>query len=367
MKIGILTLPFNNNYGGYLQAYALMTILKQMGHEPELIYRKHNKRSVSWRITNIIKNTIKMLLGRRNGILIPNQEKELRLKGKNMMSFVDKYITPRTCPLYSTSELRQFVNERYDTIIVGSDQVWRPDYVPDVENFFLTFLKDKSQRVAYAASFGTDKPVYTDKEKKECGNGIKLFDLVSVREQSAIDVFSAFGWVGKKNPVQVLDPTMLLDKTHYERLLQSKPSEFKGKILCYILDSNDYTRYIIKEIESDLKKDSIDFIDADNWKRRDFFLPSIESWLMAFRDADFIVTDSFHGTVFSIVFNKPFVTITNNSRGADRFTSLLSVFELQDCLYIEGEKFHPTNIDWLKVNSVLRQRQTESLEFLKLI
>ncbi len=107
MKIGMLTLPFNNNYGGYLQAYALMTVLKGMGHDVELIYRKHNYRPLSLRIKYFIKTWVKCLLGQKHELFIMDQEKELRYKGQALMTFVDKYIAPKTIPLFSTAQLRK--------------------------------------------------------------------------------------------------------------------------------------------------------------------------------------------------------------------------------------------------------------------
>ncbi len=366
MKIGILTLPFNNNYGGYLQTYALMTVLKSLGHSPELIYRKHNRRPLIWRIERIAKNLIKLLLGKTTYI-IPNQERELRKKGALMMPFVDKYIIPRTKPLYSTKELRMFTAKRYDAVIVGSDQVWRPDYVPGiVENFFLTFLPQNVKRISYAASFGTFKPIYSDKQRQECGKGFDKFDVVTVREESALDVIKDFGWKCRKSPVQVLDPTMLLPKDYYQTIVLHEASAVNGKILTYILDPGSYTDKLIKEVCDCCKLEVVDFLDKDNWKKSDSVLPSIESWLSAFRDAAFVVTDSFHGTVFSIIFNKPFVAITNTGRGTDRFESLLSQFNLTDCLYSEGKRYCHAEINWQKVNNILEKKKSESISILKM-
>ena len=367
MKIGILTLPFNNNYGGYLQAYALMTVLKQMGHHVELIYRRQNRRPLKWQIQYFIKNTIKILLGRKHVSLIPNQEKELRAKGKLMMTFVDNHIIPRTKPLYSSSALKQYANNRYDAIIVGSDQVWRPDYVPNIEDFFLTFLSDKTKRIAYAASFGTDTPSYTNIEKEECGKGIELFDLITVREKSAIQIINDFEWICRKGPIQVLDPAFLLPKNHYVSLIISKQSNMKGKIFCYILDSNGYIKNIVSKVCCMLRKESSDFLDEENRKKGDCLFPSIELWLSYFRDADFVVTDSFHGTVFSIIFNKPFIVYLNEERGISRFSSLLSMLGLNGRIIHSAndiEKSSILSIDWDNVNTILRDERDKSLNCL---
>ena len=136
MTIGILTLPFNNNYGGYLQAYALMTVLKNEGHDVELIYRRHNKPPFTKLIVPTVKNVVKLLLGRKVISVIPDGEKSFRERGVNMMPFFDKYIVPRSRPLYSSKEFAKYVTGRYDAVIVGSDQVWRPDYGSGIGDFF---------------------------------------------------------------------------------------------------------------------------------------------------------------------------------------------------------------------------------------
>ncbi len=365
LKIGILTLPFNNNYGGYLQAYALLTVLKKMGHDVEIIYRRHNKPSWKELIIPTCKNIIKKIIGWNVFSIIPNNEKVFLAKGAAMLTFVNKYIVPRTKPIYSTKALKKQITDKYDVIIVGSDQVWRPEYVPNIEDYFLTFLSDNTKRIAYAASFGTDQPEYSEEEKKECGIGIMKFDMVSVREESALNVISSFGWKCKKKPIQVLDPTMLLSKDHYESLIASENSNAKGKILTYILDNNEYTQEIVKEISTEHGLPTLAIIDGEKWKNIEYVMPSIESWLSSLRDAEFVITDSFHGTVFSIIFNKPFVALANAERGADRFVSLLSQFGLMNRLYSEGKNYQKSDIDWKPVNVILENQVSESISVLQ--
>lgn len=358
MKIGILTLPFNNNYGGYLQAYALMTVLKQEGHEVELIYRQHNKHKFP--VSYYIKTIVKMILGRPHGPLNPTPDNWLRIKGKNLMPFVDKYISPRTKPLYSSIELEAAViGSNYDVVITGSDQLWRPDYVPNIENFFLSFLKNsKTKVISYAASFGTDKPNYTEEQKEICGDAISRFKAVSVREQSGIDVIKNFGWNTAKEPVVVLDPTMLLPKEHYFSLLPNIESPSKGKVFCYVLDNSEEIKAKTNEIVSQLGKEKYEIA---NIQKTGADLPSIETWLSAIRDADFVITDSFHGTVFSILFNKQFVSYANINRGYDRFVTLLEQFNLLDRL----NNYTNSQTDWKEVNHILKNKQEVSKLYLK--
>lgn len=363
MKIGVLTLPFNNNYGGYLQAYALMTVLKQEGHEVELIYRQHNRGK--YPLSYYIKTMIKIVIGKPHRPLNPTRENILRANGKLLMPFVDKYIVPRTKVLQSSEELKSAVEQgKYDVIVCGSDQLWRPEYVPNIEDFFCSFVRgDRPRIVSYAASFGTDKPIYSDIQKKICGDAISRFKAVSVREQSGIDVIKSFGWHTANNPVVVLDPTMLLPKEHYLSLLPKTDSPSKGKVFCYVLDNSEYVKNKTINILSHLGKEKYEIADIQKSVTE---LPSIETWLSAIRDADFVLTDSFHGTVFSIIFNKPFIVFTNKERGADRFDSLLFQFGLGSRSFIP----HITSVDldgivWNDVNDVLVSRRNDSMQFLR--
>lgn len=367
MKIGILTLPFNNNYGGYLQAYALMTVLKDMGHEVELIYRRHNRRPFLYRIKYSIKTIIKIVLGMNHGPLIANQEEEHRKKGELMMPFVDKYISPKTKPLFSTSELRNECRGKYDAIIVGSDQVWRPDYVPNIQNFFLDFVDDeKVVKIVYAASFGNNNPSYTLKQKQECGRLIELFDKVSVREDNGVEVILNFGWKVKTTPSIVLDPTMLLCKTHYESLLSSE--NIKNRyLLSYVLDNNIELKRLVDSLCSKLNLNEYSVIDPRKWERPDYKMPSIETWLESIMNAEFVITDSFHGTVFSIIFNKPFVVYANKYRGAERFYTLLRYFGLENRIINESncnDEMINLVINWDNVNKLLEKEKTKSIEFI---
>lgn len=363
MKIGILTLPFNNNYGGYLQAYALMTVLKRMGHDVELIYRRHNKRSLKCRLLYIFKTLVKCILRKPHGPLIPSLEYDHRQAGKMMMPFVDKYISPRTKPYYTTTDMEKSCKGKYDVVIVGSDQVWRPMYVPNINDFFLEFIKDKNVRkIAYAASFGTATPEYTDLQKKVCGKLISEFQAISVREKSALKVIENFGWQVNSMPQLVLDPTFLLPSKEYLKHIKLKRCD---QIFCYVLDRTERTRELILYVEKLLNLPYYEMLkDVD---KKTFLKPSVEIWLSNIYNARFILTDSFHGMVFSIIFNKPFAVYVNKDRGADRFVSLLSFIGLEDRMINDEsdvDNLIKKTIKWEDVNEKLETLKKQSIQFL---
>lgn len=368
MRIGILTLPFNNNYGGYLQAYALITVLKRMGHDVELIYRRPNKRPLRQRMIYPFKTIVKTFLRMPHGPFFMNQEYDLRKGGVNMMSFVDKYIQPRSRPYYTTNTMRRGCEGKYDIIIVGSDQVWRPIYVPRIEDFFLDFITDVHvKKIAYAASFGTSIPELSVEEIETCKKLIANFSAVSVREKSGLDVINKFGWKTCILPVVVLDPTLLLSKNNYENLVsQTKNSKPLNKICCYILDENPIVPKIIRKVESVLNIQSFNIIDQSLIKRKE--KPSIEEWLNSIKSSKFVVTDSFHGMVFCIIFNTPFTVFINRDRGADRFISLLSQLGLENRMCTKYEDITSvlkTTIDWVLVNEKVAYLQKLSMKFLE--
>lgn len=367
MRIGILTLPFNNNYGGYLQAYALMTVLKRMGYEVELIYRRHNRIPLLTYIKHFVFTLIKCAIGRKHGDVILNQEKRFRDKGELLMTFLNDKISPKTEPLFSSKELAKKCKGRYDVIIVGSDQVWRPDYVPDIKDFFLDFAKRENIiRIAYAASFGERHPQYSSTEMKICGNLLTSFDAIGLREESGREVIEDFHWKCRKNPEIVLDPTILLDKVHYESLFPQGGIR-QSYVLSYVLDDSKEVQNFINSITTKLNLPEKKIIDSKQWKKHSYKMPSMESWLKAIHNAIFVVTDSFHGTVFCILFNIPFAVYVNKGRGADRFYTLLKHFGLEHRIMsseMDVLNIIQSKIQWNDVNTILVEKRNTSMKFL---
>lgn len=367
-RIGVVTLPFNNNYGGYLQAFALVSVLKSFGCEVEVINRRHNRKSLLWFVKKLSKNVAKMLLGRKPQFIVPNPEKEILFKGRLMSSFVEKHI-PCSKPLFSSEEMETYCRGRYDVCVAGSDQLWRPDYVPEIENYFFSFIDDSVIKlVSYAASFGIENPSYSEYQRKICGELFAKFSSVSLRENSGFDVIKNMGWLARKNPRIVMDPTMLLRKEDYLHLIDSEVQRGSQNVLCYVLDYKSQFATLVDKVVKETKLSPNFIMDPIRWTYDFYVLPSIEKWLSAFEETSFVVTDSFHGTVFSILFNKPFIVCVNKGRGQDRFYTLLGHFGLLDRIAsTENDvcEILKQNIDWTCVNKILEEKRTESLRYLK--
>ena len=376
MKVGVLTQPLRSNYGGLLQAYALMTVLKRLGHDP-IIVRRDFPLKEDW-LTSVIfylKQIVKLGLGREVN-WFRQTSKMLNYVGQYTNLFVEEYIKT-TEGLFSTSDLAaDYVKAGYDAYVVGSDQVWRPGYSPLISNYFLDFLPTKNccktLRIAYAASFGGGEWQYSPQDTSVCASLAQSFDAISVREDSGVLLCREKLGV---DAVHVLDPTMLLEQNDYVALVtKAEEDTSEGDMFCYILDQNARVDRFIQHVvrSSMLSPFSVmakEKLNAQSAKHiQDCVFPSVTKWLRGFMDAKIVVTDSFHGCVFSIIFNKPFWVLGNSHRGQERFVSLLRDFGLEDRLVV-GDQFKHIDvwqhIDWELVNRHKKERKKFSYDFLR--
>lgn len=358
MKIGILSYPINNNYGCHLQTYALYTVIKRMGHDVTYINRRPNKPTLIWWAKKILKNVLSM-----RSPFFTYENYIMRRKGKNMMHFFEENIKNQTTPIYTSKGLESLKNV-FDAIVVGSDQVWRPEILSDVRDYYLDFLgESETRRISYAASFGTDMPSYTPSLMMKCGGLLEKFHAVSVREKSGLNIIDRFNWIANE-PKVVLDPTFLLSKTDYQRFYNN--TKKNKTVFCYILDNSVVKSKICSDVSKSLKL-SINS-PLKNSKNYDYVYPSVGEWLSGIAKSDFVVTDSFHGTVFAIIFEIPFLVIVNSSRGASRFQSLLEGLGLQERILSENQETQDilrNTIDWVKVKDCLYREREKSVHFLK--
>ncbi len=375
MKIGIVTLPFNSNYGGILQAYAIQSVLKKMGHEVETVNRVSKGMPISLKVLSFGKRFVKRyLMGKKVVVRTWPNKKESLFIAQHTRKFIDTYID-LTRFLESEKEFKSLAGGSFGAWVVGSDQVWRPKYSPDLSNHYLGFLpeNDKSVKISYAASFGVDHWEYSESESESCKNLIKKFDAVSVREESGIELCKKhFGM----EAVQMLDPTLLVEKKEYIGLVKNDhlPEQDK-KLLTYILDRNPRVIEMVKKVEEHFQLESFSTMPSNFFRNvgkkniEQCVAPPVTNWIKGFMDAEFVITDSFHGTVFCIIFNKPFIALGNVKRGMSRFSSLLKIFGLEDRLVTDSDlnidKIINSEIDFEKVNEILDKKKEEAFSFLK--
>lgn len=373
MRIGILTLPLHTNYGGILQAYALQTVLERMGHEV-VVFDTPNRMPLP-PLKDIpkcfLKRIVKKLLGRNQKIFYEyyQNKKVIPVITQNTQRFINSYIHRK--------EIRNFKEldgETYDAIVVGSDQVWRPLYfIPgwrwqEIENAFLSFAsKWNIKRLSYAASFGTDNWEYTDQQTRRCKALLQVFDAISVRETNGVTLCKKYFDI---DSVHVLDPTMLLNEVDYSIFFQkANTPKSNGTLLNYILDENEKKRALIMHVANQkcLRAFSVTNPHENDETKplNERIKPSVEKWLRGFYDAEFVITDSFHACVFSILFKKQFVVVGNKERGLSRIESLLQCFGIENRIVEDSvQVMRLPLIDYDKVYVKLEKYRKKSLEFL---
>jgi hypothetical protein len=366
MKIGILTQPLFNNYGGLLQAYALQKYLSKEGHDVLTIDFSKPDQTKKLVVKDVIFNFIrKYILKRSVTRIFPETKQEKTVVSQNTARFRFENIRT-TQPIHLMSDFDYIQKYNFDAYIVGSDQVWRPIYSPGLPAFFMSFVSDNSKikRIAYAASFGIDNcNEYSQEKMPEYSKWLKKFDAVGVREASAVNLCEEHFGVKAEH---VLDPTLLLDKKEYISLLEKDNTpKSRGNMMVYVLDIAKDKQDIIKTVANikgltpfSVMQDSVSGI-----------YPPVTQWLRGFMDAEYVVTDSFHGVAFSIIFNKPFIAIGNKERGLARFTSILNLLGLQNRLVFTSSDLNKdivnAEIDYERVNTLLSREKCKATDFLK--
>lgn len=360
MKIGILTQKMWINYGGMLQNWALQQVLKDMGHEPATIIYNAMRPS-EW-----MKQALRCLAhktlrtAKRHTMHMPHYDKRLY---RSMREFSNN-VTCYDQGVY----LDRYAPERdpFDAYIVGSDQVWRPQYNNKFGAFrgmFCGFLTPEFNKphIAYAASFGTDEWEYTPAQEAVARELVRNFNAVSIREASGVTLCRDHLGI---EAVQVLDPTLLLPAECYRRLSKTcGPGKPTGRCGIYVLDLTVKKLRRIEDICGRLGLKPFHFgrPEPAGMSLHPTY-PPLEEWLAAYDHCDYIVTDSFHGAAFAVIYQRPFSVMVNAERGASRFVSLLSDFGLEARMETNADPAAPIN--WDHVESNLRERQKASMTFL---
>ena len=376
MKIAILTQPLHTNYGGILQAFALQKVLEKMGHKALVVDLPNRKTRIGKYKRTVIRIIKKYILGQKDSSPIfrerPTSEEEKKI-AQHTNRFIQENIST-TCEIPFVENLDLLKKYHFDAYIVGSDQVWRPQYSPGIYAFFLNFLgNDKiTKRIAYAASFGVDFWEFNKKQTQQCKILAQKFDSISVREDSGVKLCEKY--LGVK-AIQLADPTMLLSKDEYLSLISNyEIPNRKESIMVYILDKTSEKDLIVQRVIQHFNLPTNIVLPSKSFSKesRKFInecvFPPVPYWIQGFEDASFIITDSFHGTVFSIIFNKPFIVIGNKERGLSRFISLLSMFGLENRLIASVDEFDSEfldkPIDFSIVNKIKDEQQSKSYDFL---
>lgn len=370
LKIGILTYHFSDNFGALLQAYALRRWLVEQGHDAEFInyhpdYVEHGGRLRLPTSKESIKANIKILY-----LYLANLQRRLAGNTNQDQKFNDfrRDVLGANGYHFNTIESLQSASLNYDAMIAGSDQIWNPSVQKGLDPaYFLAFGNTNIKRLSYAASFGKDT---LDPEfHEEARLLIKRFDAISIREQSGVEIAKN---LTNKPIANVPDPTLL--HTQYQEILELAEDRHEGHVFCYALRTAEGIRQVAEAAAS---KYQTKIISPYNIHRRwreigTTVYPGPADWVRQIAHSSCVVTNSFHGTVFSIIFRKPFVVVGLPGAKAGlnaRAKNLLSAVGLM-WRYIEADDWRQAHeildspIDWEEVSEKLKNLRSKGEFFL---
>lgn len=382
MRIGIVTYwSSSDNYGQQLQCFALQKYLIGLGHDAYLIKYMPASHIPLWRrIARSVKYRLLVSSEQkekdRNTKLISERNKLLNCR-RGFKEFRDKYIKSTEIVYRNIKELRNNPPDA-DIYICGSDQVWNNSLKdPDTAGWFLDFGKPTAKRVSYAASIGRD---IDSCEINRFTRYLKNFNAISVREQKAYALCHQLGF---DKSIIAIDPTLLLNSSDYDLIeLDSNGTNVAGKPYVFIYTLN------IRTAEEIYWDDFQKIIAEDGLQIRSVsssgYLPArellagvqneqatIPEWLSLIKHSEYVITTSFHGVVFCLLYHKPFYAVLLNneySKGNDRIISLLEFLHLSNLIVSNSESLKQINfenIDWIDVDAMialLRQKSTHFID-----
>lgn len=367
-KVGLATC-FLDNYGACLQAYALSNTITSFGMECTILnyteLEGYYGDSIAERVKNsTLYNTVRCLLDKK----YRKTFKLGKIRRPNFQSFRKKYLPLSTEAYNEHSDLS---DKGFDAVVCGSDQIWNPTFYGACNPFYyLSFVPKGVSKIAYAPSIGlSDIPeCYTDDFKKYLSD----FKAISVRENNAVELVKKYA---DKEAKWVLDPTMLLDGSSWSKLIDNKIIE-KPYIFCYLFGTQDYYKDAIENIrnKTGLEVVIIPFSERDltNEYTKIYKAGPIE-FLSLIKNAEYVLTDSFHATVFSLLFERPFYTLLRDNDNEEksmnsRIYSLLSMVDKQERCVLKNNvsdfKIEPI-LDYDCVRSRLKQLRDDSINFLQ--
>lgn len=367
-KVGILTITDGANYGNRLQNYAMQVFLTSLDLDVETIQREtpRDKHGIVL-LKYLVKENIKRLIGRKNTYFA------LRERKRKFLEFNRKYIKFSNVCL-SNNQAPEGLKNQYDYFICGSDQIWNANFDVvkcDIKNHLAAFAYPH-QRIAFAASFGTNSIAPGFEEVFQ--NELSEFKAIAVREDAGKKIVDS---VTGKNATVVLDPTLLLNKNEWIAI-EKKAEYIHGEkyIVTYFLGGRNqriqsFLQKIAKKENARIINLEIEFIQDGLIEDRDVFLTTPDEFIWLIHHAEYVLTDSFHASVFSIIFQKSFLVYQRIAAEKDndmssRIDTLLSKFNLLECRdNIDNPTKLPFKPDYSAVDSQLETERKKAINFLK--
>lgn len=369
-KIAILTWLHNGNYGSILQGYALQRYLRNEGYEV-------NNIDLHPSIVEKLKNCFKQ----GNPFISLIKEKKVSVDARKAcadskaierrIDKFDSFLRNEFCLTHSYrkfGDLKEIIG-KYDAYICGSDQIWSPMLLSP--SYYFDFLPDSAKKISYACSFGMS--FVPNEKKKRIANWLNRYDAISVREEAGLNIVKE---LTDKDATINVDPTMLLCADEWNRIVTGERLEKNSYMLCYFLSYNEEQWKKSAEIakEKGLKMIVIP-VTKESYQKGDTVICDVgpTDWINLIKHADMVATDSFHGCVFSIIYQRQFVVFKRFSDSHklsqnSRIYTLLSAYELKKCIAEDISKYRPSIIsenDYAKVTETLSANVNESKNWLK--
>ena len=352
-KIGVITIHDADNYGSALQAYATQKVIQNLGYEAIIIDHICTKISNEYGIKRIlVQKNIKAIIETIIRILTIYPSR-VRFKDFRNTQFV----------LENELEVIK-KQDNFKKFVVGSDQVWNYKITGFDKAYFLDFVEDNNKKISFASSFGLTE--IEEGKKEEYKELLTKFKALNVREEQAVTLIKD---LTNRDANLVLDPTLLISKEEWQSITKPK-SRYEGYILCYQIA---YSQSLVDFAEELSRKTGKKIISIQGSMRHKFNAKYIWNagpieYIQLFLNADYIITNSFHGTAFSINFNKNFFTelLPSFEKTSSRLESILDLFELRSRQIIDGKNENMLkNIDYTKVNEILKVNKEKSISILK--
>lgn len=368
----------HNNYGTSLQGYAMLKKIQQLGYEVEVInYEKRLTlaQKVKFVINAIRAGEAKNIVARLTAKQVLKQHPQYATNIAERTKAVNAYKAEKLLPLFHTYVGYDALHKgslNYAAVVVGSDQVWTPMSLPN-KFFNLLFVDDSVRKIAYASSFGVSEiPPFL---RKATGAYLDRFYKIGVREQRGKEIVEE---LSHQHATVVADPTLLLNREEWEtEIANARPSETQPYIFCYFLGTNQNARQAAKQLKAQTGYKIVTIRHMDEYVPEDEqfgdeapYNVDPNDFVKYISKAAYVCTDSFHCTVFSILFHRQFMTFyrfaaTSKTGRNSRINSLFNLLGLQDRLYVGDILKIKADIDYEHVESKLIALRTKSIDFLK--
>ena len=367
-KCGIVTL-YDDNFGTCLQAFALYTKIKECGYKPIIIRYKRENRPVSQ--SNNSGSKINKLKNASPKMLFEYaiSYKNIRDRKVGFSKFRNKYLEFTAEVNYRDYIADDTING-FDGYVCGSDMIWSEEFADDWNYFYLNFAPE-CKRIAYAPSFGKNE--ISINNRSLCGKLLEGIKYISCREVAGTAMLKQYYGMRVQ---QVVDPTLLLTKDDWDALMENNQPILEDKyILTYVFGGITGGREkIFSQIQN--RKWGVHKIIPMN--RSQYGKDSVngilgpKEFINLYKNAEFIVTDTFHGLIFALIYEKPFVVLKREDGGhwakySDRMTSTLSMLGLEE-RYIDSNAIIPDKfnyLDYTTINDKLKIKRDESFSYLK--